>query len=129
MWRLTPPRYTGAVKLHRIATWRLLAALLLALMLAGCGGDDDGGDECSLGTDFDCDLACQHLEELCNTCDEPPAEGCDDPGCVESCENVKGDPEAIPEEYRPLVLGELNCLDRNDTCDGFSDCLRACLGS
>ena len=96
--------------------------------LPACGGDDDGGGaECSLGTDFDCDLACGHLEELCATCDEEPADGCEDPACVEDCENARAEPDAIPEEYRPLVLGQLNCLDRHDTCDGFAACLQACL--
>jgi hypothetical protein len=109
---------------------RGLLAGLAALVLAaapGCGGDDDGGGVCT-GTDFECDVVCEHSELLCNTCDEPPEEGCDDPACVEDCQNVKDDPEAIPAEFRGQVLGELNCFDDHDTCGGFSGCIQECLG-
>ena len=111
-------------------TWiaRVVRSLPVALLLLGCGGDDDGeGAEC-LGTGFDCGVVCANLETLCLTCEEPPADGCEDDNCMEGCQNVKSDPEAIPEEFRPFVLGELNCLDQNDTCEGFTDCLQVCLG-
>ena len=110
------------------ALLRLLISLCLGALAAapaGCGGDD--GAECSLDAEFDCNRVCQRLEEFCNTCDEPPDEGCEDPACVEDCENAKADPDAIPEEFQPLVLGQLNCLDDNDSCSGFTDCLTDCL--
>jgi hypothetical protein len=110
----------------------VLSSVALVALLAvapGCGGDDDGGsDECSLGTDFDCDNACGNLEDLCATCEQDPADNCDDPACVDDCENAKSDPDSIPDQYKPLVLGQLNCLDDNDTCDGFAACLQVCLG-
>ena len=100
----------------------VLTASLLALA-AACGGDD--GPECT-GLDFDCEVACANLEDFCNTCDEP-ADDCQDDACVEDCERARSDPDAIPAEFRPLVLGELNCLDDSDTCEEFSSCLRQCL--
>ena len=102
-----------------------LSLLLCALSLAGaCGGDDDGG--VCLGTDFDCEVVCANELALCDDCPDEVSD-CGNPDCVTECGNVKGDPEAIPEQFRPLVLGEVNCLEQNDTCDGFTDCLRACL--
>ena len=105
----------------------VLWMVCIAALLGACGGDDDGG-ECT-GTSFDCDVVCGNFETLCNTCetDEQPSD-CADPDCPESCGNVKAEPEAIPEEFRPFVLSEVNCLEQNDTCEGFTDCLRECLG-
>jgi hypothetical protein len=31
-------------------------------------------------------------------------------------------------QFRSFVLSELNCLEQNDTCAGFTGCLRECLG-
>jgi hypothetical protein len=121
----------GVLSCRPLLAWfrPFVIALCLATAASACGGDDDGGgDECSLGTDFDCEVACGHLEELCSSCDQEPADGCNDAACVDDCENAKADPDSIPDDYKPLVLGELNCLDAHDTCDGFAACLQVCLG-
>jgi hypothetical protein len=123
---LTP--VAGSVLIGRAAHGLLAALAALVLAAApGCGGDDDDGGSCT-GTDFDCNVVCANSDLLCETCAEPPEEGCEDPTCVEGCQNVKDDPEAIPAEFRGQVLGELNCFDDHDSCDGFAECIQECLG-
>lgn len=112
----------------------LTLAVLVLTASPGCGDDGDGGEggngagnQCSLDTQFDCVRACERYEAFCDGgCGEVPEESCDDPECVQACENARREPELIPEQYKPLVLGQLNCIDDNDTCLGFTECLRTC---